>query len=229
MTDMRLIPVEVLAKLKARQGALSRPPAGSTVNFDLKAAMAAYSAARSTASRAKAEATRADEISVKVKELRAQKGSRVNSHPKVSVARALKKFMDLRDFKIAKQTLASKERKLTAGDHLMIAQKARLLAERLSDPDQVSAYIRELTQEGDAHSQSHREKLGEVIDFWYGPAGLSWLAWQKDMDPKDWSEYTDFMDAAAIKAHDGGSQWTQSFLERATLEYDLETDRHDLT
>ena len=213
MTRLTLL----LEKLKAQQWVQSGPPVGHNVTSNLKGAQAAHRAA-------KAQPTCADEISVKVKKICAQKGSGLSSHPKLSIVRGLIRFMNLRDVKIAKQTLVSKERKLTANDHHVMAEKARQLAERLSDPNQVSAYICELTQKADAHVQAHREMLDEVIDFWYGPAGLSWLALQKDMDPKDWSEYTDFMDAAAMKAHEVGSQWSPSFLDRATLEFELETD-----
>lgn len=219
MTTVGRTSSEIRAKLKVRGVLLPGP---GVPNSSLSAAHAAYSAAETAAGRAKADATRADEIAVKVKALRAQKGARSNDHPKVGVVRALKQFIDLRDFKIAKQTRVSKERKLTAGDHLIIAKAARQLAERLSDAEQIRAYMCELRQVADAHTQSYREKFGEVIEFWYGPAGLSWLAWQKQMDRSIWSEYVEFMDAAAQKACDGGARVAPSFLEQAALKFELE-------
>ena len=112
--------------------------------------------------------------------------------PKKAIVTALKKFMAARDRKIEKQS--------SEGDHLALFEKARSLALRLADPNEVAVCIGELNQEAVAHAHKHRKKLRECNAFWYGAKGLEWLAYKKGMVPAEWSEYQEFMDEAAYRA-----------------------------
>ncbi|MBK8361254.1 MAG: hypothetical protein IPL15_20655 [Comamonadaceae bacterium] len=112
--------------------------------------------------------------------------------PKKAIVTALKKFMAARDRKIEKQS--------SEGDHLALFEKARSLALRLADPNEVAVCIGELNQEAVAHAHKHYEKLKECKAFWYGAKGLEWLAYKKGMVPAEWSEYQEFMDEAAYRA-----------------------------
>jgi hypothetical protein len=120
------------------------------------------------------------------------------NHPKKAIVTALRKFMAAREGKIEKQLHDGKRR--TDVNHLALFEKARQLALRLADPQQVLAYIGELNQEAVDHAHRHHLKLTECQSFWYGPNGLKWLANKKGMEPKEWSAYAEFMDAAALKA-----------------------------
>jgi hypothetical protein len=117
---------------------------------------------------------------------------RCKAHPKKGIVTALKRFMNARDRKIAKQS--------SEGDHLALSQKGFQLARRLSDPGQVAACIFELQEEAAAHAQRHYAKLQECKTFWHGPEGLKWLAFKKGMEPEQWSAYEEFMDNTARKA-----------------------------
>jgi len=113
-------------------------------------------------------------------------------HPKKAIVTALKKFMAARDRKIEKRS--------SEGDHLALSEKARLLALRLADPNEVAVYIDELNREALAQAHMYHENLNDCKAFWYGAEGLEWLAFKKGMEPSEWSAYQEFMDDAAYRA-----------------------------
>ena len=113
-------------------------------------------------------------------------------HPKRVIVTALRKFMAARDSKIEKQS--------KVGNHLAQFERARQLALRLEDPNQLPVYIGELNKEAVAHAHLHHAKLKECKAFWYGPEGLKWLAYKRGMETGEWSAYQEFMDEAALKA-----------------------------
>lgn len=118
--------------------------------------------------------------------------TKTRMHPMKGIATSLRKFMAARDEKIDKQ----------AGtiEHLSRAERALHLADRLSKPHEVVKYISELKQDAADEKVKHRVKLGEAINFWYGPAGLEWLAFKKGMNPCAWVHYEALLDQHAMDA-----------------------------